>query len=388
MRRQTLLPRPNWQKKVEAKGLLIHTPEGKPYWNESACYIFSGEEIETLEKATAELYRLCVEAAGVVIDRGLWKEFQIPARYVDWVRQSWDADAPSVYGRFDLAWNGSGPPKLLEFNADTPTSLLEAAVIQWFWLEDRLADGLAMGWDQYNNIHELLIASWTEVGAMERVGKLHIAAMTDQAEDLMTAAYMLDVARQAGLEASIIDMTAIGYNHDRKIYIDQVNDPIDLIFKLYPWEWMLREEFGRQLPDAECLWVEPPWKMIMANKAMLPLLWELFPNHPNLLWAGWDAPSDRRFRYVKKPIFGREGANVTIFDASGGLITSAEGPYSEGPLSRHIFQEFYDLPRLQGNFPVLGSWVIGGEPAGLGIREDDGLITGNLSRFVPHAIEG
>ncbi|MFM7127796.1 MAG: glutathionylspermidine synthase family protein, partial [bacterium] len=153
MRRQTILPRPNWQKKVEAKGLSIHTPQGKPYWNESACYLFTGDEIETLEKATAELYRLYVEAAGVVIERGLWKEFQIPPRYMDWVRQSWEADAPSVYGRFDLAWNGNGPPKLLEFNADTPTSLLEAAVIQWFWLEDRLAEGLAQGWDQYNNIH-------------------------------------------------------------------------------------------------------------------------------------------------------------------------------------------------------------------------------------------
>jgi glutathionylspermidine synthase len=387
MRRQTILPRPGWQKKVEEKGLSIHTIDGRTYWNESACYLFSNHEIETLETATAELFRLCVEATGVVIDRGLWQEFQIPAKYVDWIKQSWEADQPSLYGRFDLAWNGTGPPKLLEFNADTPTSLLEASVIQWFWLEDRLSDGMAKGWDQYNSIHEKLIASWTEIGAMEKMARLHIAAMTDQPEDLMTAVYMLDVARQAGLETAMIDVSTIGYNADRRVFVDQVNDPIDMIFKLYPWEWMLREEFGRQLPFAECLWVEPPWKMIMANKAILPLLWELFPNHPNLLWAGWEKPAAGRFRYVQKPIFGREGSNVSIMDSTGGLLTRAEGPYDEGPLSRHIFQEFYELPRLGGSYPVLGSWVIGGEPAGLGIREDDGLITGNFSRFVPHAIE-
>lgn len=331
---------------------------------------------------------MCVEAVGVVVGKGLWDQFSIPPAYANWIRQSWDDDHPSLYGRFDLLWDGTGPIKLLEFNADTPTSLVESAVIQWFWLEDRIASGLAPGWDQFNSIHELLIDSWAEIAAIQEIAHVHVAAMMDQPEDQMTATYMLDVARQAGLEASLIDMASVGYNPARRQFVDLVNDPIDMSFKLYPWEWMLRENFGKSLPLADCKWIEPPWKMIMANKSILPLLWELYPNHPNLLWAGWQPPDSSIETYVIKPIFGREGANIQIVTQSGNTIAEAAGPYSgKGPLSRVVYQEFAPVNRFNNMLPMLGGWVIGGEPAGLGIREDSGLITGNLSRFVPHAIE-
>ncbi|MBI1325453.1 glutathionylspermidine synthase family protein [bacterium] len=391
MRRLSILPRPNWQKKVEAKGLEIHTLDGKPYWNESACYVFTAAEIDVLEKAVADLFDMCVQAAGFVIENRMWDLFDIPPAYGDWIVSSWDADQPSLYGRFDLSWNGSGPPKMLEFNADTPTSLVEAAVIQWFWLEDRIADGLSpAGWDQFNSLHEKLIASWAEIAASERITRLHLASMTDQPEDLMTALYLLDTAKQAGLDASMIDMSMIGFNPVRKEFVDTVNDPIDMIFKLYPWEWMIREKFGRDLPSAQCLWIEPPWKMVMSNKAILPVLWEMFPNHPNLLWAGWNRPEAGSGidAFVSKPIFGREGSNVIVETAGGSRLATQEGPYDEGPLARRIYQAFAPLPEYSGVRPVLGGWVIGGEPAGLGIREDDGPITTNFSRFVPHAIEG
>ena len=391
MRRQQMQPREDWQKRVEAKGLEIHTLQGRPYWNESACYLFTSAEIATLEAATTELYRLCVEAAGAVIKRGLWAEFGIPAEYAKWVEASWEADEPSVYGRFDLAWNGQGPPKMLEFNADTPTSLVEAAVIQWFWLEDMIKEGrVPAELDQWNSLHDMLIASWQEIAATQRITRLHLTTMMDQPEDLMTATYMYDVARQAGLEASLIDIATIGFNSARKCFVDQINDPIDMLFKLYPWEWLVREEFGREMPRAGTVWVEPPWKMIMANKAILPLLWEMFPDHPNLLWAGWEKPpAGVAETFVSKPIYGREGANVVIENArNGGVIAAQPGPYETGPLSKRVYQAYAPLPEFNTVRPVLGAWVIGGEAAGLGVREDDGPITTNFSRFVPHAIEG
>lgn len=390
MRRKLMQPRENWQARVEAKGLEIHTLQGRPYWNESACYLFKSAEIATLEAATTELYRLCVEAAGAVIERGLWDDFGIPREYAGWVAESWEADQPSVYGRFDLAWDGTGPPKMLEFNADTPTSLVEAAVIQWFWLEDIIQEGRGPGWDQWNNLHDMLIASWEEIAATQRITRLHLTTMMDQPEDLMTATYMYDVARQAGLEASLIDIATVGFNSARKCFVDQISDPIDMMFKLYPWEWMVREAFGRELPRAATVWVEPPWKMIMANKAILPLLWEMFPGHPNLLWAGWDRPqASVADTFVSKPIYGREGANVVIENGrGGGVLASQPGPYESGPLSRRVYQAYAPLPEMDGVRPVLGSWVIGGEASGLGVREDDGPITTNFSRFVPHAIEG
>lgn len=388
MRRISVSPRPDWQATVESQGLSIHTLDGRTYWDESVCYLFTGQEIQILESCTSTLYSLCVEAADFVIENELWEFFSIPKSFGPWIKDSWDRDQPSLYGRFDLLWDGSSPPKLLEFNADTPTSLVESAVIQWFWLEDRIKQGLAEGWDQFNSIHEKLIESWAEIAATHREPRLHLAAMTDQPEDMMTAVYMLDVARQAGLDSSLIDMSTIGYDSARRQYVDLRNLPIDMIFKLYPWEWMLREEFGRSLALTKTLWIEPPWKMILSNKAILPLLWELFPDHPNLLWSGWEPPDHSIGTYVSKPIFGREGSNVEIRTQSGKILAESEGPYDpdQGPLSKRIYQEFLAVDSFQGKLPMLGAWVVGGEPAGLGIREDDGLITGNFSRFVPHAI--
>lgn len=80
------------------------------------------------------------------------------------------------------------------------------------------------------------------------------------------------------------------------------------LFKLYPWEFMLREMFSTKLEDAGVRWLEPAWKSIISNKALLPLLWEMFPDHPNLLpayFAEDDHPQMDKF--VVKPIFSREG---------------------------------------------------------------------------------
>lgn len=49
-----------------------------------------------------------------------------------------------------------------------------------------------------------------------------------------------------------------------------------------------------------------------------------------------------------------------------------------------IYQQLALLRDFGGKYPVLGSWVIDGESAGIGIRETDTLITDNYSRFVPH----
>jgi glutathionylspermidine synthase len=131
-----------------------------------------------------------------------------------------------------------------------------------------------------------------------------------------------------------------------------------------------------------CLWLEPIWKALWSNKAILPLLYELEPRHPNLLPAGWDAASVGP-RHVVKPILAREGANVSIVE-DGRETARSEGPY--GAFGQ-VHQQLYDLPAFAGSYPVLGVWTVGGEAAGLGIREG-GRITGDEARFVPHIIEG
>jgi len=372
-------PRADWPKVVESQGLLYHSIDGLPYWDETAYYLFEAGEVDAIEAATARLDAMCLEAVGHVIEDGRLDEFDIPGAFHGFVRESWDRDEHTIYGRFDLAFDGQGPPKLLEYNADTPTALLEAAVIQWFWSKDLLAplgDRERSNFDQFNSIHERLIEAWGRVGR-ELGRRVTFAGMRDSVEDVMTVTYLRDTAIQAGIATQPIAVEGIGWHAGRGAFTDLRERPIEILFKLYPWEWMLREPFGRHLPEAPTRWLEPPWKMVLSNKAILPVLWELFPESPYLLRAGFEPVGDT---YVSKPLYSREGSNVVIVE-DGATVAETGGEYGDG---RRVFQDYEPLPDFGGRFAVVGSWMVNGHPCGMGIREDDGPITRNTSRFVPH----
>lgn len=365
-------PRPNWQQLVESQGLYYHSLDGVPYWDESAYYQFTTTEIDKLEAATYALDEMCLAAVQYVLDQDLFEQFLIPPEYRDFIRQSWDQDEHTLYGRFDLAFDGTFEPKLLEYNADTPTALLEAAVIQWFWLQDRGRDE-----QQFNSIHERLLEAFQSL-RRETAERFYFAAIADCLEDYMTVNYLRDVAIQAGFDTAYLDVESIGWNAARRVFTDTEENALQTCFKLYPWEWMQREQFGPFLLQTKCRWLEPPWKALLSNKAILPVLWELNPRNPYLLEAAFEPLV--RGTYVKKPILGREGANVQLFQ-HGKLLVETDGPY-DGPA---VYQEVFPLPRFEKKYyPVIGSWIVNGWACGIGIREDENPITGNLSRFVPH----
>jgi glutathionylspermidine synthase len=372
MEREERIPRVDWPAKVEALGFDFHTIDGAVYWDERACYRFSAAEIDRLEAATGELQARCIEAAGRVIERREYERFRIPEPFHALIERSWNDDEMSLYGRFDIAWDGRGEPKMLEYNADTPTALLEASVVQWYWLQDVFPRH-----DQFNSIHEKLIARWKEMrGGLPADGRVYFTCESSSAEDRGNLDYLRDTATQAGLEALPIDIGDIGWNGAR--FVDLEERAIGALFKLYPWEWMAHEEFGQYLLKPVMRVIEPAWKMLLSNKAILPVLWEMFPGHPNLLAASFE-PGRFATDFVKKPLYSREGANVSITTALG--TVEAPGDYGE---EGHVWQEYHPLASFGGNHAVIGSWIVGEEPAGIGIREDDTPITKDTSRFVPH----
>src|SRR5689334_5735866 len=98
MRRIAMNPRSNWQKRVEEQGLAWHSG-AQPYWNESAFYEFSAQEVDTLEAATNELEKMTLEAAQHIIDQGLYSKMGIPESAVSLIESTWEAEPPSLYGR-------------------------------------------------------------------------------------------------------------------------------------------------------------------------------------------------------------------------------------------------------------------------------------------------
>lgn len=389
MRRIAIAPRADWRGEAERHGFRFHTIDGAAYWDESAYYAFSLRQIEDdIEAPTEALHAMAMDLVDELIaSEALLNRLAIPAAHWDWIADSWREHEPHLYGRMDLAYDGSGPARLYELNYDTPTSLYEAAYFQWLWLEQQLAAGaLPAGADQYNRIQEALCETLATLVREQRVASpMHFSAVRDSEEDRGTVRYLQDCAEQVGIDTRFVAIENIGLSAEGW-FTDVQDYVIRTLFKLYPLEFLMAEEFAPQLRGERVQLIEPAWKAVLSNKGILPLLWERHPGHPNLLEARFD--DDRAGAvprgWVRKPLHSREGANIDIVSADGDRLAS-DGPYADGPA---ILQAHHPLPVFDGHYPLLGSWVVADQPVGLGMREDATAITRDSSRFVPHAIVG
>ena len=121
--------------------------------------------------------------------------------------------------------------------------------------------------------------------------------------------------------------------------------------------------------------------MILSNKAILPILWKLNYGHENLLETYFEEDKHLlSLDYARKPLLSREGSNIQLFK-HGSIISETAGEYGK---EGFIYQRLCPLTEFDNKYPVIGSWGVGQESAGIGIRESDNLITDNMSRFVPH----
>lgn len=370
----------NWQQRLEQNGFGYHTDENNiPYWVEHYYYSISESFADEIYTATADLWTMCLEAVDHVITNKLYDQFQIPVYIHQFIEDSWENDVPSIYGRFDFVYDEFKKQlKVLEFNADTPTSLYETGVVQWQWMQNYFQDNV----DQFNSVHDRLIESWQEIKPHLKGDTLHFSCVRESLEDLTNLEYLRDCAMQAGINTKLIYIDDIGWNGDT--FTDLEEEVITDIFKLYPWEWLIYEPFALHIPNdnAQANWIEPAWKMILSNKAIMAVLWKLYPNHPLLLETYFDEPKGMR-DYVKKPLLSREGANVTMYK-NNQIIEATAGDYGE---EGYICQELANLHKENTGYSIIGSWVIGQEPSGITFRESNQLITTDKSRFIPHIIE-
>lgn len=397
MRRIPQTPRSGWQARLADQGFHFHSidPEGNDragqtdrfmYWREDIAYEFTETAVEQLYEVVRELHAMSLDLAGDLIGRGDLSRLGIGADAQALIERSWQRRDPYLYGRFDLSWDGKGEPKLLEYNADTPTSIIETAVAQWNWLQD-----VHPGYDQFNSLHEALAERLSLIARDKGLRSIHMAGLLDCQEDCGNLEYLLDVAVQAGLQASLIDVRDIGRN-EQGHFFDLENQPIEACFKLYPWEWMAEEEFAKGSLDAPTTWLEPAWKMALSNKALLPLLWERHKWHPNLLPAYFSAEPFGSQAYVRKPLLSREGANVQFVD-NGKVTLATQGDYgAEG----YVYQGYAPVAAFAAPedtswhgpqaamHAAIGAWVVGDEAVGMAVREDVTAVTSNTAYFVPH----
>jgi glutathionylspermidine synthase len=382
--------RKNWQQMAHDYGFHFHTMHGQAYWDETAYYQFTLEQVERdLESPTEEIHQMCLQVVDKVAkNEELLKKFAIPEGYWAAIADSWQAQEPSLYSRLDFVYDGRTPAKLLENNADTPTSLYESGFWQWLWLESNVDNNkLSKRADQFNSLQEKLVNRFKVIADYYGINYLHFACCKDTDEDRGTVQYLQDCAKEAGLEVYFVYIEDIGLSEGGAL-TDLKNQIISHCFKLYPWEFMQREEFGPHAVKSNTGWIEPIWKTILSNKALLPMLWREFEGHPNLLpaffendMASMQAQSDIK-KWVKKPLYSREGANIDILE-NGKMSLSSDGPYGE---EGFIYQAHTPLPKFGDSYTLIGSWLVDGEAAGISVREDESPITQDLSRYMPHII--
>jgi glutathionylspermidine synthase len=379
-------PRPDWQAKLEEVGLTYHSngiepqsgTDGGLWWHEASHWRLTSAEVDLLDDATVELHARCLDAVDFLVNREpaqLQELFGLPEWMANYLRRSWMRGDPTLMGRFDLAFDDrAGVVKMLEYNADTPTLAIETGVAQWFWLQDTHPEA-----DQFNSLHEKLLAAFQEIAPRVQGKPIHFAAFEDSAEEWAHATYYRDLAEQAGIRTVPIDINRIGWNGVQ--FMDEADQRIHFLHKLYPWEWVERDAFGPNLASDSCGVLEPPWKAVLSDKMIMAVLWRLFPGHPNLLETvpgrvALEGP------YVHKPCLGREGSNIAM--VQGGLTTaSTDGPYGGGD-ARFVTQAMATLPQRDGWNAVIGSWIVGAESAGIIIREGRQAIMRDTSRVVPH----
>lgn len=383
MRKVSLPQRQNWQRDFEESHWSFHSVDGK-YWLEDTTYLLTRKEFQTVMNATQHVHDLCLELIEKVLQSGDSRWFAFP----DWVwsdiERSWRDKDFSLYGRFDINYNGMGTPKFYEYNADTATSILETGMAQSLWHK---AIAAPLGYTAANNLEEALVQRFKEWKVHQRQSNqsdfLHLISSSVSLEDFENVQYLQRIAQKAGVHTKLEWVESIQIDHaQRKIY-DADHEEIQSFFKLYPWEWMIEEDVYPAIQG--CSILEPKWKMLLSNKGLWAALWHYFPECEFLIptFLTEEEMKAHSNNYVRKPFFSREGANIQIMK-EGSIIEETPGMYGE---EGYIYQQFTPLPKYDNHYTLIGSWVVGNSPAGIMVREDVSLVTKDSAFFASCAVE-
>ncbi|EOA2817989.1 glutathionylspermidine synthase family protein [Campylobacter upsaliensis] len=375
---------------LESIGFSWHTDEDGSDYLDNRFICVSKNEANAYYEAANELYDMFIAAAQNVIDNDRFDELGIPFNLIDAIKMSWENEVHwHLYGRFDFAGGLDGKPiKLIEFNADTPTSLFESAILQWATLKQNNLDEHL----QFNSIYESLIDNFKRLITLDesveefeehyRGWKILFSSVAGNKEEELTTKLLAHIAKDAGFECDFAYVDEVEFGEEG-IFKNGVN--YEYWFKLIPWEEIAIEEgelamlLTQIMRNQKAIILNPAYTLLFQSKGILKILWELYPNHPLLLESSYEPLQGKDF--VRKPMFGREGANISIVKDDVKLQENI-GPYGNNKM---IYQQYYELNSNENEYYQAGVFFAY-EGCGLGFRKG-GLIIDNASKFVGHIIK-
>ncbi|MDX1561388.1 MAG: glutathionylspermidine synthase family protein, partial [Gammaproteobacteria bacterium] len=313
--------------------------------------------------------------------------FNIPRALWPRIHQSWDNRRNQmITGRFDFSLSERGL-KVYEYNCDSASCHMETGKIQGKWAENYGCDD---GEDAGEDLHELLTAAWQHSDVDD---VLHILQDADP-EETYHSLFMQQAMTEAGIESKIIrGLEGLTWQPDGSI-ADADGVPVKWVWKTWAWETALDqlraecEDDAVELADpgrgrrpkqaprlvdvllrSEVMVYEPLWTLIPSNKAILPILWSMFPEYPYLLNTSYELTDElRQSGYVVKPIVGRGGANISIYDRNENLRAETAGRFDDRD---QVYQQLFALPRA-GNYNIqVSTFSAAGRYAGACVRIDE-----------------
>jgi len=377
---------------LDELGFSWHTDsDGTKYVSDELVKI-SGEESERFYEAGNELYDMFVEAAEYVIENDLFFELGIPFNLIDAIKKSWENDVHwHIYGRFDLAGGIDGKPiKLIEFNADTPTSLFETALLQWALLKDNGMDEES----QFNNIYEAIANNFKRLITLdedlelfdERYDgwKILFSSISGNDEEEATTRLLQQMATDAGFNTGFEYLENVKFDDDG--IFDGDDNKYEYWFKLFPWEDIAHDEpelattLTNIMNNQEAIIINPAYTLLFQSKGIMKILYDLFPDSSYLLQTSFE-PLDG-IKQVEKCVFGREGANTKIIDANGNVVESTDGEYDN---YKKIYQEYVDFPKDSKGSKYQAGIFFAYEACGMSFRKGSEIMD-NMSKFVGHIV--
>jgi len=379
-------------KYLESLGFVWHTDSDESSYISDELVVLSKKEAEAYYQATNTLYEMYIEAAEHVIENNLFHEIGIPFNLVDIIKESWENDVHwHLYGRFDLAGGlNDAPIKLLEFNADTPTALFETAIVQWAMLKQ---NGLEES-SQFNATYEALLDNFKRLVTLEEDvstfeerydgWKFLFTSIRGNSEEENTVRLLQHIATEAGFETTFAFMDDVEFD-DEGIYYQE--ESYELWFKLIPWEDIALEESDLSMilkniiVNQKAIIFNPAYALLFQSKGLLKILWDLYPNHPLLLESSFEPL--KRQKQVKKPVFGREGGNVSILDENASELYSVAGDYANHKM---LYQAYTELVTDTYGDSYQAGVFYAYEACGLGFRKGSKILD-NGSKFVGHLVK-
>jgi glutathionylspermidine synthase len=358
----------------------------------SEIVVITQREQDQYYDAANRLYDMFVTAAQYAIDKQLWNELAIPTNLQEIIKLSWEDDRLiHLFSRFDFAGGIDGLPiKLIELNAQTPTTIPETAILQWASLKANNIDEKK----QFNFLYESLVENFTYLRTHnpDREPYILLSTMRDTPEDEHNFDLLAQAAEEAGFEAIFRYVDEVTLSPDQGVYIQMEDNPEEykqcpFWLHLVPYEYIAHEEpemlttLTEIVRNGTTLILNPPYTMLFQSKGIMKILWDLNPYDPLLLKTTLEAPIFSHEPYVKKTMLGREGANVSIINEHGTPLEENGGDYANYPV---VYQSYATLAQDTDQYHYQAGVFYTTEPATLGFRRSKSKIMDNAAQFVGH----